>query len=119
MAFLEYVVRLFALDFQFFIALFMDNLIWVFAFLVIGHIMSKGKHMFIFGVLYASLPLFTMDLFSLLGFGIWTSSGLIALYTLRLALWSAMEKSKISRYIPVAFNLLFYFVIMIAMLEVI
>ena len=68
--FFEAVKEVLALNFGFFIDLILDNLLWVFAFLVANHVIFKGKQLLL------NFVLFSFDIWSFREFGhIWGLQG--------------------------------------------
>ena len=112
MSFIELLSFAMALDFAFFIDLIMNNLFWVFGFFAAGYIFSNGKTASISGFLFAGMILVSLDIFNLINFSIYTASGLMILYLVRVTVILLLENTEGgSKHIPLAWLLSFFFVI--------
>ncbi|MCR4368441.1 MAG: hypothetical protein NUV67_00880 [archaeon] len=117
MAFVEFIVALFEFDFGFIIEAAMNNIFWVFGFIAAGYFFSDKKSFFLFGMIYMSLILFTMDIFSMIGFTVYTATGLMFLYLARLSVLTFLESSKnLNHLIPLGYVLAFFLTLFVAAL---
>ena len=120
MSFLEMVQAFISLDFVFLIDIVMNNLFWVFGFIAAGYLFSDKKSLFFYGTVYAFIILLTMDMFTFIGFGIYTATGLFFLYIARLVVLLFLENTKGGQpLIPLFYVLVFFFTFAIAALGVI
>ena len=120
MSFLEMVQAFIFLDFGFLIDVIMDNLFWVFGFIAAGYFFSDKKSFVLFGAIYSFIILLTMDLFTFIGFTIYTATGLFFLYIARLVVLLFLETTKGGQsLIPLFYVLVFFFTFAIAALGVI
>jgi len=115
MSFLEILGAVFSLDFVFFIDLIMNNLFWVFGFIAGGYYFTDKRHFVLFGLVFAGVILMTVDVFNLIGFSIYTATGLMFLYLGRMSALLFLENMKGgSERIPLAYVLVFFFTLAIA-----
>lgn len=116
MSFIEILVSAITIDLEFFIDLVMNNLFWVFGFIVAGYFFSNHsiKGMLISGVIFSALVLVSADLFFLINFSIYTAYGLMILYLIRVVALLFLENTEGgSRLIPPIWVLTFFITIAI------
>lgn len=100
-----------SLNFMYFADMAINNLFWVFGFLVAGYMFSKGKTPVSTGLLWACIIFFTTDIFHMVGFGIYTTYGLLMLYIARMTIFMVLENKKNwAPKIPLFYTLAFFVV---------
>ena len=115
MSFLNILQAVFSLDFIFLIDLIMNNLFWVFGFIAAGYLFTDKKSFIMFGFVYAAIILMTVDVFNVIGFSIYTATGLMFLYLARMVVLLFLENTKSGpRLIPLAYVAVFFFTLAIA-----
>ena len=120
MSFLEIVQAVFALDFAFLAEFVMNNLFWVFGFFAAGYFFTDKKGGILMGLSYVALILFTMDIFGMVQFSIYTATGLLFLYLTRMSVLLFLENTKDAQHlIPLGYVLAFFFTLTIAALGLI
>lgn len=112
MGFWEVALHLLALDLPWLISLITGNLFWLFTLLAAVYMIQKGKHVLWAFILVVAIILFSADLAPYYGLAIYTASGLMLLYLLRLAVLSFTEhNARLKKYFKLAWFLTFWVVI--------
>ncbi|HLC93104.1 MAG TPA: hypothetical protein VJH23_05350 [archaeon] len=112
MPFVELLQNAMTLNPQFFIDLVMNNLLWVFMLFAAGYFFSGGKKPLARGLVFYLMVMTSMDIFKLMGFSIFTATGIALLYFLRMPVLLLLEKTRgMGKYMSLAWTLTFYAVI--------
>ena len=112
MVFFETIAAIMEFDIPFLIDLIMNNLFWVFGFFAAGSVFSNHKNGLAVGLFFAVLIMASTAFFTLIEFTIYTASGLLILYLVRVSLLLFLENIKGgSKFIPLGWVLSFFFVI--------
>ena len=109
MAFVEFLYALYALDFGFLLQAFQNNIFWIFGLIAAGYYFSDRKSLFFMGFTYLVLIIFTMDIFTIVHFTVYTATGLFFLYLARLSVLILLENTKTAKHlIPLGYVMAFF-----------